>query len=226
MDKPIFLKIPYGIFLITTSNKDTLGGCIANTVIQITDFPTNLVVSLNKKSHTAELMLESKKCIIGLITENFDVNIITHFSSHTGHTENKFDRKYSDIFTYKMRDNMPCLDKNLVCNLICTVKEVVDADTHYLFVLTLNDVMEISKEDKIMNYNMYMDKKAVVQAVKAEENERKAEEAPEHARTNFVCTVCSYIYDQPTQFEKLPDDYKCPICGSSKDFFIETYLTL
>ncbi len=46
----------------------------------------------------------------------------------------------------------------------------------------------------------------------------------------YECTVCGYIYDPEkgdpdsgiapwTPFEKLPDTWNCPVCGSSKDKF-------
>ena len=46
----------------------------------------------------------------------------------------------------------------------------------------------------------------------------------------FKCTVCGYIYDPSkgdpdggiaagTAFEKLPEDWVCPVCGASKDDF-------
>mgnify|MGYP000473221770 CR=1 FL=1 len=46
----------------------------------------------------------------------------------------------------------------------------------------------------------------------------------------YVCKVCGYIYDpengdpengiEPeTPFEKLPDDWVCPVCGAGKDMF-------
>lgn len=46
----------------------------------------------------------------------------------------------------------------------------------------------------------------------------------------YVCGVCGYIYDpekgdkernipQGTPFEKLPDDWTCPVCGASKSEF-------
>lgn len=46
----------------------------------------------------------------------------------------------------------------------------------------------------------------------------------------YVCTVCGYIYDPKkgdpdsgiapgTAFEDIPDDWKCPVCGVSKDMF-------
>ncbi|UCE70779.1 MAG: rubredoxin [Nitrospiraceae bacterium] len=46
----------------------------------------------------------------------------------------------------------------------------------------------------------------------------------------WKCTVCGYVYDpaegdpdsgvEPnTPFEKLPDDWVCPVCGATKDAF-------
>ena len=46
----------------------------------------------------------------------------------------------------------------------------------------------------------------------------------------YKCTVCEYVYDPEqgdpdsgikpgTPFEKLPDDWVCPVCGASKDEF-------
>jgi rubredoxin len=47
---------------------------------------------------------------------------------------------------------------------------------------------------------------------------------------NWKCNVCGYIYDPAkgdpdgniapnTPFEKLPDDWVCPVCGAPKDMF-------
>ena len=46
----------------------------------------------------------------------------------------------------------------------------------------------------------------------------------------YVCDVCGYVYDPEvgdedsdvapgTPFEKLPEDWVCPICGAGKDDF-------
>ena len=46
----------------------------------------------------------------------------------------------------------------------------------------------------------------------------------------WKCKICSYIYDPAegdpdagvapgTPFEKLPDDWVCPMCGAPKDMF-------
>ncbi len=38
----------------------------------------------------------------------------------------------------------------------------------------------------------------------------------------YRCKVCGYVYDpdkEGTAFEDLPDDWKCPLCGATKDMF-------
>lgn len=46
----------------------------------------------------------------------------------------------------------------------------------------------------------------------------------------YVCKVCGYVYDPAagdsdagipagTDFESLPDDWVCPLCGATKDEF-------
>ncbi len=225
MNNPLLFKIPCGIFLITTENKETLGGCVVNTVMQIADFPTNFIVSIDKKSHTANLMLKSKQCIVGLISENFDLNILNHFIKHTGNEENKFDAKYTDLFTYKIYSDMPYLDHNIIFNLICAVKDIIDVDDHYVFILRLQDTITLDKDDNLMSYEMYLNKNTTIESEKEkEEEDKKVEELSEHARTSFICTFCKYIYDGNIPFEELPEDYKCPKCNKSKDFFIEKYL--
>ena len=48
----------------------------------------------------------------------------------------------------------------------------------------------------------------------------------------YMCEPCGYIYDPMlgdpdggiapgTPFEELPDDWVCPICGLSKDVFVQ-----
>ncbi|MBQ6219337.1 MAG: rubredoxin [Methanosphaera sp.] len=48
--------------------------------------------------------------------------------------------------------------------------------------------------------------------------------------TKFKCMLCGWTYDPEkgdeahgiapgTAFEDLPDDWKCPLCGATKDMF-------
>jgi len=37
--------------------------------------------------------------------------------------------------------------------------------------------------------------------------------------SQWVCSVCGYIYDGDIPFEELPEDWVCPVCGVGKSFF-------
>lgn len=39
--------------------------------------------------------------------------------------------------------------------------------------------------------------------------------------STYVCTICGYVYDEEKEgrWDDLPDDWKCPICGASRDAF-------
>ena len=38
----------------------------------------------------------------------------------------------------------------------------------------------------------------------------------------YKCTICGYIYDEEkegVQFNDLPEDWSCPLCGVGKEMF-------
>ena len=48
----------------------------------------------------------------------------------------------------------------------------------------------------------------------------------------YVCDLCGYVYDEEvgdiengidpdTEWEDLPEDYECPLCGAGKELFSE-----
>ena len=48
----------------------------------------------------------------------------------------------------------------------------------------------------------------------------------------YVCEICGFVYDEAvgdpdrgiapgTEFEDLPEDFTCPLCGVGKDMFSE-----
>lgn len=65
-----------------------------------------------------------------------------------------------------------------------------------------------------------------------EVQQEAAPEGKEDMGEPFVCVICGYTYDPAvgdptagippgTPWEDVPDDYKCPICNASKDYFKE-----
>jgi len=59
-------------------------------------------------------------------------------------------------------------------------------------------------------------------------NAQSEKDAPDMSK--YICEICGYIYDPEkgdsssgippgTPFEKLPDSWRCPICGADKTMF-------
>lgn len=42
---------------------------------------------------------------------------------------------------------------------------------------------------------------------------------PAITRAAYICIDCGYIYDGSTAFDKLPNNYKCPVCNAPKRRF-------
>ena len=91
---------------------------------------------------------------------------------------------------------------------------------------------EMLKVGKVMTYEYYHQvKKGTTPAnaptfIKGEHGQKK-----EPALPKFRCVVCNYVYDpasgdpeggiQPgTPFEKIPDNWICPVCGADKSQFV------
>ena len=62
-------------------------------------------------------------------------------------------------------------------------------------------------------------------------NAQSEKDAP--GMSKYICEICGYIYDPEkgdpsagipagTPFEKLPDNWRCPICGADKTMFKKT----
>ena len=46
-------------------------------------------------------------------------------------------------------------------------------------------------------------------------------------KKNYVCKICGWVYDPAenngVDFEKLPEDWRCPVCGVGKEDFELAY---
>lgn len=37
----------------------------------------------------------------------------------------------------------------------------------------------------------------------------------------YYCELCRYEYDEEVEWEDLPDEFECPVCGVGKDEFTD-----
>lgn len=220
-------KIGYGVYVVCSYEDDKINGQIANTIIQVSSEPPKVAVAINKKNLTHEYIQKSSVFTASILSQETPLNFIGQFGFKSGRDINKFEG-----VQYRKGDTgAPIVLDNALAYLEAKVTNSVNVGTHTLFI---GDVVaaEILKEGEPMTYAYYhIVKRGSTPKTAPHYIDVKKEEA-KPKMSKYECTVCGYIYDPAlgdpdgkippgTPFEKLPDDWTCPVCGAPKSDFKE-----
>lgn len=187
-------KISQGMYVLTTNN----GGCIVDSVSQISAGENPLLaVSIMKKNNTNLLLKNNKKFAISILGKETDGEIIKTFGFNSMREINKFEK----VDTKKI-EGLEVISNSLGY-MICEIVDYIDNDTHTLFIGKIIEG-DLENDDEPMTYLYYQENKEELLKVKTAKNQ-----------TAWICTICGFIY----YGEELPDDYKCPVCGVDKTLF-------
>ena len=215
-----FFKISYGLYAISSCNKNKINGYISNAVFQVTSEPAQFAICTNKNNFTTELINESKLLSISVLKKEADSKLIGDFGYKSGRDIDKFaDHKYMTGAS-----GVPILLEDTIAWFECKVKQTIDVGTHILFVAEIigNDLIDSAGEP--LTYAYYRDVK----------NGKAPKNAPtyidkDHAQTaasdakQYKCLICGYVYDpakhKEPDFTSLSDDWSCPVCGINKSNF-------
>lgn len=191
-NKKIIRKISQGMYVLTTCG----GGCIVDSVSQISSGDNPLIsVAVMKGNYTNELIKNNDKFALSVLGMNVKPEIIKIFGFNSMRDINKFDGL----------DITEIAGVNIINDslgyILCEKIDAIDNETHTLFIgrMIEADVFDDAKE---MTYGYYQEHKEEI--LKYDNNDKK-----------FVCSICGYVYDG----DNMPDDYKCPVCGVSKELF-------
>ena len=215
MDKLIFRDISYGMYIVTTKDNNNKNvGCVINTLTQITSANPIISISLNKDNYTNKAIKENKIFGVSILSNDTKKEIIGTFGYHSSKDINKFEN-----INFEIKNDIPIIKENITGYLIAETINIIDCNTHDIFIAKVLDTNKISNLEP-MTYKYY------------HENLKGA--SPKHAPTyieettspttsnKYKCSLCGYIYDdakEKIKFEDLPDDWKCPLCGAPKSLF-------
>ena len=79
IEKEAMYKIPYGLYMLTTTDGEKQNGCIVNTVFQITSVNPMICVSMNKDNATHDAIKASGKFSAAILSEDTDPAVIGTF---------------------------------------------------------------------------------------------------------------------------------------------------
>ena len=224
MNLKALYALGYGLYVVCSKKDDKLNGQIANTVFQVCAEPPIIAVALNKQNLTNEFVSTSKVFTVSILSQDTPLSFIGGFGFRSGRDVDKLKG-----ISYKLGETgAPIVLDNTLAYLEAKMINQVEVGTHTIFIgeIVAADVL---KEGEPMTYAYYHQvKRGSTPKTAPVYIEEKKEAAPEMAK--YKCTICGYVYDPElgdpdggikpgTAFEKIPDDWVCPVCGASKDQF-------
>jgi flavin reductase (DIM6/NTAB) family NADH-FMN oxidoreductase RutF/rubredoxin len=236
-----FHKLSYGLYLIAAEYQGKKSGYIANTAFQVTSEPPQMAISCHKDNFSAQIILNSGAFSVSVLKREVNMKIIGDFGFMSSTDINKF----AGINYLKGPSGSPIVTDSAVVWFDCKVVKSIDLGSHYLIIGEVIDSDELSDEEPLTyqyyreKYKMFSPKNSPTYIEKSKlEAETSATavtvEEPEHEHIfdgeNYICQICGYTYNPEegdptmgippgTPFEKLPEDYKCPVCNASKEYF-------
>lgn len=198
-DSKALYNIGYGLYVITASDGQRVGGMIGNSIMQLTSNPNRVAVSINKANFTAELVLSSGMMNACVIAKSAPFSLFERFGFKSSRDTDKFE----GLDIAHSSNGLPVVREHINAYMSLKVEQSVDVGSHWLFICELVDGGVMSDEEG-MSYAYYH---ASVKPKKPSLDGKK--------RSGFVCRICGYVYEGDT----LPSDFVCPICKHGAEDF-------
>jgi rubredoxin/flavin reductase (DIM6/NTAB) family NADH-FMN oxidoreductase RutF len=230
IDIDALFQLNYGMYIVSSIKADTVNGCIANAVFQITPEPPVIAVSISKENLTHEFIAGSTLFAVSVLAEDTPMEFIRTFGFRSGRDLNKFEK----VNFIRGVTGCPIVSDNTTGFVEARVISKMDAVSHMLFVARVIACEQFNNGKIAMTYNYYRDVKGgrtpKTAATYHKPGDKTGIEKGASSMGKYKCLMCGYIYNpakgdpdngvEPgTAFEDLPDSWVCPECGAAKDEF-------
>jgi flavin reductase (DIM6/NTAB) family NADH-FMN oxidoreductase RutF/rubredoxin len=214
--------ITYGLYIVSSGDKQQGNGYISNSVFQVSAEPALFAACCNKNNFTAGMIEKHGHFSVSVLSENTETEIFSNFGYKSGKDFNKLEGmniKYGIT-------GAPIVLNHSTAYLECRLIQKVDVGTHWIFIGELSDAQLLDETSKPISYTNYRETRNLFAPPKAPTYNSvfHTEDGKEAEKTKkYKCSVCGFIYDEAKNnqsFSELPDDWVCPVCGSDKDEFI------
>lgn len=192
MDKKTMYKLTYGLFVLTSAQDGRDSGCIINTAIQVTSEPNRISIAVNKANFTHDLVQQSGKFNVSILSEEAEFETFRHFGFQSGRNVDKF-AGYRDC--RRSANGLYYITAGTNGYISAAVEQTVDLGSHTLFIASVED-MEVLSAAPAATYAYY------------QSSIKPRPEKTASGKTVWRCTVCGYVYEG----EELPADFVCPLC--------------
>ena len=208
LNENALFQIGYGLYLVAANENGKDNACIVNTVMQVTQNPIRLLVSVSNQNLTHDMIKNTGKLTVSVLTEKTPFAVYSHFGYQSGKKVDKFD-DFEDVT--RCANGCFRLNRNSSAYFCGTVSESFTLDTHTMFLVEVTDADIVSMQTPVTYdyYQKYVKQPYKPAAKKSEVKDGETEKGANETKENsYVCKICGYVYEG----ESLPEDYICPIC--------------
>ena len=203
IDNTALFKIEYGLFIITSNDGVKDNGFVSNTVMQVSQSPLRLAVSINKQNYSHDTIKSTKKMNVNVLTIDAPFEIFEHFGFQSGRNVTKIEKSIS-----RSENGLAIIGGVTNAYYSLEVEEYIDLSSHGLFICSVTEARTLSDREG-MTYNYY---------------HKNVKPKPQVTKKRaYVCKICGYVYEG----EELPTDFVCPLCKHGAEDFelIENFAT-
>ena len=197
-DAAAFFKISYGLFVLTTKDKERDNACIINTAQLLTNSPKRITIAVNKANLSRDMVLETGMFNISVLTESVPFDLIKAFGFSSGRDTDKFAGR-TDLA--RTQNGIYYITGHTNAVISGKVIQSIDCGTHTLFIAEVTEAHVLS-EEKSVTYDYYFEH------IKPKPNQIEK-------KKGYVCKICGYVYEG----DELPADFICPLCKHGAEDF-------
>ena len=182
-------KIGYGLYVVTSNDGEKDNGLIVNTVVQVTNTPDRIAVTINKQNYSHDTIKNNGVMNVNCLTEEAPFSVFETFGFVSGRNTDKF----ADHTPLRSANGLAILPQYINAYMSLKVEQYIDLGTHGMFICSVTEADVISDKESMTYayYHKYVKPKPAPKAVKG-----------------YVCKICGYVYEG----DPLPADFVCPLC--------------
>ena len=146
MNKKAMYNLTYGLFVLTSRVGEKDSGCIINTAGQVTSTPNRISIAVNKDNFTHDLVKESGKFNISILSEKASFDTFKHFGFQSGRNVDKFEG-YAGC--ERSANGLFYITEGTNAYISATVEQAIDLGSHTLFIAAVDDMEVLAEEPSV-----------------------------------------------------------------------------
>ena len=150
MKDEILFDLTYGMYAIGVKDEDKASACIVNTVVQVTNKPNMIAVSMSHDNYSHECIAKTGIFTVSVLSEDTSGAAIGALGFNSGRDTDKLMNVHHKI----LAEGVPVIKENICCWFLCRVVSSTETPTHTIYIAEITAGSDEAKGNP-MTYDYY-----------------------------------------------------------------------